>query len=62
MSRYTFQCEHYSLLDAERKTPTCTITMEHEKESLPEILEEMEHFLLACGFKFDGTLDIVDEE
>ena len=32
------------------------------KEMLPDVLEEMELFLKGCGFFFNGTLDIIDEE
>lgn len=39
------------------------ITFEIDDDpSLQDILSEMECFLKACGFSFDGSLDIVEEE
>jgi hypothetical protein len=48
-------------------TLTCTDgnftnTVEFEQDFLPSVLENMQLFLRGCGFYFDGTLDIINEE
>ena len=48
-------------------TLTCTDgnftnTVEFEQDFLPSVLENMQLFLKGCGFYFDGTLDIINEE
>lgn len=37
-------------------------TRTFSKETLNDVLEEMEMFLKGCGFVFDGTLDVVTED
>ena len=37
-------------------------TLEFDKDYLPDILYELERFLRASGFNFEGTLDILTEE
>lgn len=39
-----------------------TIEMTTEEIGLSEMLEDFEDFLLGCGFRFDGRLDIVYDE
>lgn len=36
-------------------------TVEFEAESFEEVLEQYELFLLACGFKFSGNVDIIED-
>jgi len=48
-------------------TLTCTDgnftnTVEFEQDFLLHVLENMQLFLKGCGFIFDGTLDIINEE
>jgi hypothetical protein len=50
--KYTLTCEQGSF-----KTTT-----EFEEDFLPSVLENMQLFLKGCGFYFDGTLDIINEE
>jgi len=38
------------------------VNMETMADYLPDILEDFECFLRACGFQFTGTLTIIDEE
>jgi len=38
------------------------ITHEFEKVLLSDVLTHMQDFLKGCGFVFDGTLDIVEED
>jgi hypothetical protein len=39
------------------------ITMElSPQEGLSEVVQEFEYFLKACGYHFDGHLDLVDDE
>jgi hypothetical protein len=37
-------------------------TLEFNEDFLPSVLENMQLFLKGCGFYFDGTLDIINEE
>lgn len=39
-----------------------TITYESESIILHELLEDFEHFLKACGYHFDGHIEIVGDE
>ena len=50
--KYTLTCEQ----------GTFKTTTEFEEDFLPSVLENMQLFLKGCGFHFDGTLDIINEE
>jgi hypothetical protein len=50
--KYTLTCEQGSFKN----------TTEFEEDFLPSVLENMQLFLRGCGFYFDGTLDIINEE
>jgi hypothetical protein len=50
--KYTLTCEQGSFKN----------TTEFEEDFLPSVLENMQLFLKGCGFYFDGTLDIINEE
>lgn len=50
--KYTLTCEE----------GTFKTTTEFEEVFLPSVLENMQLFLKGCGFYFDGTLDIINEE
>ena len=50
--KYTLTCEQ----------GTFKTTTEFEEDFLPSVLENMQLFLKGCGFYFDGTLDIINEE
>lgn len=50
--KYTLTCEQDGF-----KTTT-----EFTEDYLPSVLENMQLFLRGCGFYFEGTLDIVDDE
>ena len=50
--KYTLTCQQGNF-----KTTT-----EFEEDFLPSVLENMQLFLKGCGFHFDGTLDIINEE
>jgi len=50
--KYTLTCQQGNF-----KTTT-----EFEEDFLPSVLENMQLFLKGCGFCFDGTLDIINEE
>lgn len=39
-----------------------TLAMQGEGHSLTAVLEEFEAFLKACGYHFNGRIDIVEEE
>lgn len=51
-------------LDSENKfdISNTEITIPHNEVGLSELLEEFECFLLACGFKFDGSVQIVADD
>lgn len=53
MMKLTFICEQYS---------GQKITYETGVEALPEVIEDFENFLKACGYHFEGTLDFVTED
>ena len=57
---------HYKLTHVYTNTITgkegTRVSMEFEEDLLPEVLEEMETFLLACGYKFKGRLAIVEDD
>ena len=40
---------------------TVIVQLDSNDLSLPELLEEFENFLRACGYKFDETVTLVDE-
>ena len=42
--------------------PTSTITHETNAVTLEEILQSFEDHLRGCGFRFEGHLDIINEE
>jgi hypothetical protein len=44
----------------EELSPKIEVTLDLDR-TLPEVLEAFENFLLACGYKFDGVLDIVED-
>ena len=50
--KYTLTCEQGTFKN----------TTEFEEDFLPSVLENMQLFLKGCGFYFDGTLDIINEE
>jgi hypothetical protein len=50
--KYTLTCQQGNF-----KTTT-----EFEEDFLPSVLENMQLFLRGCGFYFDGTLDIINED
>lgn len=50
--KYTLTCEQGSFKN----------TTQFEEDFLPSVLENMQLFLKGCGFYFDGTLDIINEE
>ena len=54
-----FRFEHVSEYDNQPKT---IVNVTTDAVSLPDILQSVEGFLRACGFVFDGRLDIVDED
>lgn len=60
MSKFTFICEEEPMpfggIIASKKT------VEFNGESLPDIVAEFETFLKGCGFNFEGTLDLVNED
>jgi hypothetical protein len=51
------------LPDEDNKFDSSSIEMVITKDvSLPDLLQEFECFLKACGFVFEGELDIIQEE
>jgi len=47
--------EHYSPIEITFEVPTLEVT-------LTQMLDNFEGYLKACGFVFDGHLEVVDEE
>ena len=48
--------------DADNPYDNTDIVMSTDEITLTEIVQEFQHFLLACGYVFDGDLDFVEEE
>ena len=48
--------------DPENQFDFSTIEVVFPTESLPDLLQEFEYFLRGCGFHFDGSLEIVEED
>ena len=62
--KMTFTCEHYDWnnFTGKRGEPISKNILESTAVELPQILVNFEDFLRGCGFRFDGVLDIVDED
>lgn len=50
-----------SLLGTIRSTGE-SVSVRAPLADLPTVLESLERFLRACGYQFDGVLDIIDED
>ena len=60
-----FEQKHYDYNDftgKKNEAPVETIVVETEAITLPEVVDAFERFLKACGFYFNGKLDIVEDE
>ena len=60
-----FEHKHYDYNNFTGKrieTPVETIVLETESILLPDVINAFERFLRACGFYFNGKLDIVEDE
>jgi hypothetical protein len=57
MSKFKFVSEenHFS-------SPISTKTVEFSAVIIEDVLQEFENFLLGCGFKFDGKVDIIKDD
>jgi hypothetical protein len=64
MEKFIFKCQKhaYDEFTGDMIGVKSSITQEFSSEELDEVLEEFENFLRASGFKFDGRLEIVEEE
>ena len=62
--KMTFKCEHYEygLYGDQSKEPNQVITYETKNLDRDEILEDFKHFLQACGFQINGTIEVVPDE
>jgi|CXWL01.1.fsa_nt_gi hypothetical protein len=58
MSKFIFIKEQ----DKDNHFDTTTVRIESDTVSLPELLNDFEDFLRGAGFRFDGSLEIVDDE
>jgi hypothetical protein len=59
MPNFKFECEHSNAWD---QTLDSKVTMEFDKEFLPDVIEQFEQFLRGCGYYFDGRLELVEDE
>jgi hypothetical protein len=64
MSRYTFICEQfdYDEFTGDKIGVLSKTTKEISSEELYVILENFESFLKGSGFRFDGHLEIIEED
>lgn len=51
--KFKFVCEHEE---------GDTVTHEFDKVLLSDVLMRMQDFLKGCGYVFDGTLDIIEDD
>lgn len=58
MSKYIFTKKK----DIDNKFDTTNVTIECDAETLEDLFSAFEEFLLGCGFKFNGTIDIVNDD
>jgi hypothetical protein len=56
MSKYKF----IKIKDETNRFDTANIKFEIDTVSLEDLLEQFESFLKACGYPFDGTLEIAE--
>jgi len=59
MPNFTLTCEHRKPWDESLDT---RITVEFDKETLTEVIDQFQDFLRGCGYYFDGHLEIVTDE
>lgn len=59
MPKFTLTAEH---MDIYGKPTGDKVTVEFNKEYLPDVLEQMELFLRGVGFSQSGVLDFIDDE
>lgn len=60
-----FEHKHYDYDEFTGKRiekPVETIVMVTEAITLPEVVDTFERFLKACGYSFEGKLDLVEIE
>ena len=60
-----FEHKHYdydNFTGKKIEAPIETIVMETNAVTITEVIDTFERFLKACGFYFNGKLDIVEDE
>ena len=60
MPKFTFICEHETPFKP--GVSVAKITYESNREVLDEVIEDFQDFIRGCGYYFDGSLQVVDEE
>lgn len=59
MPKMTFICQH---IDPFTKDELAEVTYKSNNESLDEVIEDFQDFLKGCGYNFNGTLTIIENE
>ena len=59
MNNFTFRSTAIDLDTLENKSE---VELSFSATTLSEVLEEFENFLLGCGYRFEGSLDIVSPD
>ena len=59
MPKMTFICQH---IDPFTKRELAEVTYKSNREVLDEVIEDFQDFLKGCGYNFNGTLTIVEDE
>lgn len=60
MPKFTFTCEYDHPI--KKDTVVSKVTLESNREYLPDVLEDVRDFLKGCGFQIDGDIDVVENE
>jgi len=48
--------------DKDNKFDNTDVELKSESQTIPDLLDDFEDFLRGCGFRFNGSIQIVEEE
>lgn len=58
MPKFTFTCEHEHVFTGKSLSK---ITVESNRDRLDHVLEDIEDFLLGCGYVIDGDIGVIED-
>ena len=59
MPKMIFECQHIDPFPPNREL--AKVTYESKRENLEDVIADFQDFLKGCGFNFEGTLSIVED-